>query len=67
MTGVPSDIIINCDGQWRPTRECGNQNNLRKENQMIEITITEIARRKLLNIIERASARSIRLIRQGYG
>lgn len=34
---------------------------------MIEITITESARKRLLKIIERVSARSIRLIRQGFG
>jgi hypothetical protein len=34
---------------------------------MIEITITQTAGMKLLKILEHSSARSIRLIRQGFG
>lgn len=34
---------------------------------MIELTVTEIARIELLKVIERAAAKSIRIIQQGWG
>ena len=34
---------------------------------MIEITLTETAKNKLLKVLENFSSKSIRLIRHGYG
>jgi hypothetical protein len=36
-------------------------------DMMIELTMTETAKTELLKILERSSAKTIRLIRHGYG
>jgi len=38
-----------------------------KEDVMIEITITETAKMELLKVLKNVSAKSIRLIQQGFG
>jgi hypothetical protein len=38
-----------------------------KERVMIELTMTETARTELLKVLQNIPARSIRLIRQGFG
>lgn len=67
MTGVTSYIMFLHAGRGGQTGKKESRIHLRKDNEMIEITITETARRNLLKIIEQVSARSIRLIRQGDG
>jgi len=39
----------------------------KKENVMIEITITETAKVELLKVLKRFDAKSIRLVQQGMG
>jgi hypothetical protein len=40
---------------------------IRKENVMIDITITETAKEELFKVLRHFNARSIRLIQQGFG
>jgi hypothetical protein len=39
----------------------------RKENMMIEITITETAKIELLKVLRHFNAQSVRLMHQGFG
>jgi hypothetical protein len=39
----------------------------KKENVMIEIAITEIAKIELVKVLRNFNAKSIRLIQQGFG
>lgn len=52
-------------------RLSGNKNNRHlnhtKADTMIEITMTETAKRELLKVLGNISAKSIRLINQGFG
>ncbi len=39
----------------------------KKENTMIDITITQTAKIELFKVLERFNAKSVRLIQQGFG